>query len=96
MQSYPVNIVLPMTLEHSLLILKFSDTVHLPSHLKDGHYSGASKLNHSNNYLYPHSYPNHYVKQEYLPSDISYRVYYMYGKNKVEEAAKKYWDLIKH
>lgn len=68
----------------------------VPSHLKDGHYSGASKLNHSNNYLYPHSYPNHYVKQEYLPSDISYRVYYMYGKNKVEEAAKKYWDLIKH
>ena len=43
----------------------------VPSHLKDGHYAGAKKLNHSNNYLYPHAYPNHYVNQQYLPGDKS-------------------------
>lgn len=67
----------------------------VPPHLRDGHYQGAQELNHSVNYLYPHSYPNHYVKQQYLPTDISYRVYYIYGDNKFEMANKKYWDLIK-
>ena len=67
----------------------------IPAHLRDGHYSGAQKLNHALNYKYPHVYPNHYVKQQYLPSDIEYRVYYQYGDNKIELASKKYWDLIK-
>lgn len=67
----------------------------IPAHLKDGHYAGANKLNHAINYLYPHAYKNHYVKQQYLPSDIEYRVYYQYQDNKVEQAAKNYWDLIK-
>ena len=67
----------------------------VPSHLKDGHYAGAKKLNHSNNYLYPHEYPNHYVNQQYLPDDITYRIYYQPGKNKIESNVKKYWDEIK-
>ena len=67
----------------------------VPSHLKDGHYAGAKKLNHSNNYLYPHAYPNHYVNQQYLPDDITYRIYYQPGKNKIESNVKKYWDEIK-
>ena len=67
----------------------------IPSHLKDGHYAGAKKLNHSNNYLYPHAYPNHYVNQQYLPDDITYRIYYQPGKNKIESNVKKYWDEIK-
>lgn len=67
----------------------------IPSHLRDGHYQGAEKLNHSNNYLYPHSYQNHYVKQQYLPNDIKNKRYYVFQDNKVEDAARKYWDLIK-
>ncbi len=46
-------------------------------------------------YLYPHDYPNHWVRQQYLPDDIAGATYYEYGPNKVEQAAKAYWDAIK-
>ncbi len=46
-------------------------------------------------YKYPHSYPNHYVKQQYLPDDIKDEKFYIYGENKTEQTAKAYWDNIK-
>ena len=46
-------------------------------------------------YLYPHNFPNHWVRQQYLPDVIKDRVYYTYGDNKTEQAAKRYWDEIK-
>jgi len=46
-------------------------------------------------YKYPHSYPNHYVKQDYLPTDLRGKKYYKFGDNKTEEAAAKYWALVK-
>ena len=46
-------------------------------------------------YKYPHSYPNRWVKQQYLPDNLKNAVYYEYGDNKTEQAAKAYWDLIK-
>lgn len=67
----------------------------VPAHLKDSHYSGAAKLGHGNNYKYPHSYPNHYVKQQYLPDTLLGRRYYSYGENKLEQQTKAYWDAVK-
>ena len=46
-------------------------------------------------YLYPHNFPNHWIKQQYLPDDLVGRKYYEYGPNKLEQAAKLYWDAIK-
>ena len=46
-------------------------------------------------YLYPHDFPNHWVKQQYLPDDLLGKKYYEYGPNKLEQAAKLYWDAIK-
>jgi len=46
-------------------------------------------------YLYPHDYPGHWVKQQYLPDDLVGTRYYEYGPNKLEQAAKQYWDIIK-
>ena len=46
-------------------------------------------------YLYPHDFPNHWVKQQYLPDDLAGTKYYEYGPNKLEQAAKLYWDAIK-
>ena len=46
-------------------------------------------------YKYPHDYPNHYVKQQYLPDDIKNEAFYVYGDNKTEQTAKAYWDNIK-
>ncbi len=67
----------------------------IPAHLKDGHYGGAKKLEHGVGYQYPHVFSGHYVKQQYLPDDLKQDKYYHYGENKTEQAAKKYWDLIK-
>lgn len=47
----------------------------VPLHLRDTHYKGAEKLGHEG-YQYPHNFPNHYVKQEYLPKHLSGRVFY--------------------
>ena len=46
-------------------------------------------------YKYPHSYPGHWVEQQYLPDDLVGRRYYEYGENKTEQAAKAYADQIK-
>ena len=46
-------------------------------------------------YLYPHDYPNHWVRQQYLPDDLIGRQYYTFGPNKVEQAAKQYRDAVK-
>lgn len=67
----------------------------MPLHLQDAHYEGSKALGHGLTYLYPHSFPHHYVKQQYLPDDIKNKHYYTYQENKVEQLAKAYWDNIK-
>ena len=46
-------------------------------------------------YQYPHNFPNHWVRQQYLPDDLVGTTYYEYGPNKLEQSAKQYWDSIK-
>lgn len=46
-------------------------------------------------YKYPHDYPNHWVRQQYLPDDLSGKKYYVFGENKNEQAAKAYEEKIK-
>ncbi len=46
-------------------------------------------------YKYPHDYPNHYVRQQYLPNDLKGKKYYHFGENKTEKAAEEYWRKIK-
>ena len=59
------------------------------------HYTGAKKLGRGLTYQYPHSFPNHYVPQQYLPDRLKDAAYYQYGENKTEQAAKAYWARIK-
>ncbi len=46
-------------------------------------------------YLYPHAYPGHWVKQQYLPDELAGASYYQYGDNKSEQAARAYWERIR-
>ena len=49
----------------------------VPVHLQDAHYKGSAKLGHGVGYQYAHDYPEHYVKQQYLPDEIvGSRFYY--------------------
>lgn len=66
-----------------------------PRSLQNKHFDGAERQVKGQHYLYPHDYPNHYVKQQYLPDDLVGTVYYEYGLNKTEQAAKAYWEKIK-
>ena len=66
-----------------------------PRHLQNKHFDGEGAEVKGQNYLYPHDYPNHWVKQQYLPDNLKDRKYYEYGENKNEQAAKKYWENIK-
>lgn len=66
-----------------------------PAHLKDAHYGGAKSLGRGVTYQYPHNFPNHYVAQEYLPSELSSKVYYEPADNKTEQISKAYWEKIK-
>ena len=75
--------------------LSSKDTGDIPSHLKDGHYSGAKKLGHAQGYLYPHSFPGNYVKQQYLPDNIINSVYYTPGSNKFENAIAAFLNELK-
>ena len=67
----------------------------IPRTLKNKHYDGADNKNPGQFYKYPHSFPNHYVKQQYLPDELKDRQYYKYGDNKTEKKFKEYWDKIK-
>ncbi len=60
----------------ALEYVKNNRTYEVPPHLKDAHYGGAARLNRGIGYLYPHSYGNHYVKQQYLPDEASDAVFY--------------------
>ena len=84
---------------HDAIIAAMEDIRHgavgdIPRHLKNVHADsvGAEK---AAAYKYPHVYPNHYVKQRYLPETLGDKRYYEYGPNKTEQAAKRYWDDIK-
>ena len=64
----------------------------MPNYIRDAFQPSADN---NQGYVYPHDYPNHYYKQQYLPEDIKHQKYYEYGDNKVENTAKEYWEKIK-
>ena len=68
----------------------------VPRQLQNVHYDGEEREEKGQNYLYPHSYPNHWIPQQYLPDDIKDHRYYQYGDNKAEQAYKAYWERIKN
>ncbi len=68
----------------------------IPRTLQNKHFDGEDNPNKGQFYKYPHEFPNHYVKQQYLPDNLKDAVYYEYGDNKNEQAFKSYWDKIKN
>lgn len=67
----------------------------IPRQLQNKHYDGEDAEIKGQNYIYPHSFPNHWVEQQYLPDKLKNTKYYEYGANKNEQAHKEYWDKIK-
>ena len=67
----------------------------VPRQLQNTHFDGEDAKVKGQHYIYQHDYPNHWVKQQYLPDDLKKRKYYIYQDNKYEQNLKDYWDKIK-
>ena len=67
----------------------------VPAHLQDAHYGGHEKLGHGIGYKYAHSYPNHYVKQQYLPDEIQGETFYELSDMGYEKKLKEHMEFIR-
>ncbi|MCI8605285.1 MAG: replication-associated recombination protein A [Hungatella sp.] len=67
----------------------------VPVHLQDKHYKGAEKLGHGAGYQYPHDFPSHYVKQQYLPDNLAERVFYHMSDQGYEKNIREFMDFLK-
>ena len=85
---------------HDAIIAAMQDvragkTGDVPRQLQNVH-ADTTGFDNKQNYKYPHDYAQHWVEQQYLPDEIKDAHYYVYGDNKTEQAARRYWDEIKH
>ena len=67
----------------------------VPSHLQDAHYPGSANLGRGTGYKYAHDYPNHYVKQQYMPSELEGRVFYRPSDNGYEKTIAAHMKKLK-
>ena len=81
-----------MAIDAAIADVRHKDCGQVPDHLKDSHYSGASKLGHGKAYKYAHNYPNGYVKQQYLPTPLVDATYYNGIKRGREEQVLNDWE----
>ncbi len=83
-----------IALDSALADIRKGRSGDFPRHLQNVH-ADSYTMEREQGYLYPHDFPGHWVKQQYLPDGLVGTKYYEYGPNKVEQAAKAYWDHIK-
>lgn len=79
-----------LAIDRALADVENGNSGDFPRHLQNVHCDGEGAKVKGQHYLYPHDFPNHYVKQQYLPDAIKDRVYYQFGDNKLEQAAAEY------
>ncbi len=84
-----------MAINEALADVQNGVTGDFPRHLQNKHCDGEDAEIRGQNYLYPHDFPNHYVKQQYLPDNLKNKVYYHYGDNSREKNVEEYWKKIK-
>ena len=84
-----------MAVEEASGYVKEHQTFPVPPHLQDRHYSGAEKLGRGLDYKYAHNYPNHYVKQQYLPAEMEGTVFYRPSGNGYEKQVEEHMERIR-
>lgn len=83
-----------MAIEKAMETVKNEDTGSVPPHLMDSHYKGAKNLGYGTGYKYAHDYPKHYVKQQYLPDNLTGRRFYIPSDNGYEKTIQEYFHYI--
>jgi len=79
-----------VAVDRAMAALSDCDALDFPRHLQNKHYDGSGAKVVGQHYLYPHDFPDHYVRQQYLPDAIKEHVYYEFGDNKQEQSALAY------
>ena len=83
-----------MAIDAAIADVRAGKTGPVPRELQNVHADGTG-FEREQGYKYPHSFPGHWVRQQYLPDALKNARYYEYGDNKIEQAAKAYWEAIK-
>ena len=84
-----------LAIDSAMMDVRAGKGINVPRSLQNTHFDGADTTNKGQHYLYPHEFPHHWVRQQYLPDDIRQAKYYVYQDNKYEQALKDYWDKVK-
>ena len=92
--SAPKSNAAYMAIAEAMEAVKNTKTT-VPVHLQDSHYKGAAKMGHGAGYKYAHDYPNHYVEQQYMPSELKGRVFFNPTENGYEQNIRDYFKKIK-
>lgn len=92
--SAPKSNAAYMAIAEAMEAVKNTKTT-VPVHLQDSHYKSAAKMGHGAGYKYAHDYPNHYVEQQYMPSELKGRVFYNPTENGYEQNIRDYFKKIK-
>ena len=92
--TWPKSNTACMAIDAALADVRAGRTGDIPRELQNVHADSAGQER-EQGYLYPHNFPNHWVRQQYLPNELKNRRYYQYGDNKTEQAARRYWEEIK-
>ena len=82
-------------IDQAMEAVRTEKTRPVPVHLQDTHYKGAEKLGHGAGYLYPHDFPGHYVKQQYLPDGMEGRTFYRPSDEGFEKEVKNIFSTRK-
>ena len=93
--SAPKSNAACMAVFEAMEAVKDKKTMPVPVHLQDSHYKGAAKLGHGHGYLYAHDYPNHYVKQQYLPDGMEEMSFYHPTENGYEKKIRDHMEFLK-
>ena len=81
-------------ISEAMRVVKETKTPPVPAHLQDAHYGAAEKLGHGVGYKYAHDYPNHYVKQQYMPDGLTDQVFYRPSDIGYEAKIQEYFKKI--
>lgn len=84
-----------MAVERAMQAVEQTANAAVPIHLQDAHYKGSAKLGHGQGYLYAHDYPNHYVKQQYLPDALKNEVFYEPTEIGHEKTIKEHLEFLR-
>ena len=85
-----------MAIDKAQEMVKRADTGQVPPYLRDAHYGGARDLGHGIGYRYAHDYPEHYVKQQYLPDAIRDERFYIPTENGYEKKIKMHLEHLRN